>query len=241
MGKAFFIDLTLCIGCRGCQIACKQWKKLPAEKTRNTGSHTNPPDLSYVTYKTVHFIEQGSAAKGDLHWMFFPEQCRHCFNPSCKMAADGEKEGAILQNPETGAVTYTELTRQVDGVAVRESCPYDIPRQDPETKQLAKCDMCPDRIAEGLLPACVLTCPSGCMSFGEESAMREKALKHLAEAKKRWPGAVLGDLDYVRTIYLYQENPLNYHKHAIMAEADIQPPLDRRSFLAGRFSPTRNG
>ena len=59
MGMAFFIDLTLCTACRGCQIACKQWKKLPAEKTKNTGSHTNPPDLSYITYKTVHFIEKG--------------------------------------------------------------------------------------------------------------------------------------------------------------------------------------
>ena len=52
MGKLFFIDLTRCTGCRGCQIACKQWKNLPAEETRNTGSHQNPPDLSYVTLKT---------------------------------------------------------------------------------------------------------------------------------------------------------------------------------------------
>ena len=239
MGMAFFIDLTLCIGCRGCQIACKQWKKLPAEKTRNTGSHTNPPDLSYVTYKTVHYIERGSG--GDLHWMFFPEQCRHCLNPTCKMSADAEKEGAILQDPKTGAVTYTELTRQVDGGSVRESCPFDIPRQDPATKQLSKCDMCPDRIAEGLLPACVLTCPSGCMSFGDENDMRDRAVKRLAEAKKRWPGAVLGNIDYVRTIYLYQEDPLVYHKHAIMTDAGEPPRPDRRNFLAGRFFAARNG
>ena len=239
MGKAFFIDLTLCIGCRGCQIACKQWKKLPGSKTRNTGSHENPPDHSYTTYKTVHFIEKG--AKEDLRWLFFPEQCRHCLDPACKMAADAEKEGAILQDPATGAVTYTELTRQVDGATVRSSCPYDIPRMDEATKQLAKCDMCPDRIAEGLLPACVLTCPSGCMSFGDEAAMREKAQKHLAVAKKRWPKAVLGDADYVRTIYLYQEDPLTYHKHAIMADAGSPGPLHRRGFLAGRFSGSKRG
>ena len=54
MAKAFFVDLTRCTGCRGCQIACKQWKNLPAEETTNRGGHTNPPDLSSVTYKTVH-------------------------------------------------------------------------------------------------------------------------------------------------------------------------------------------
>ena len=234
MGMAFFIDLTLCTACRGCQVACKQWKKLPGGKTRNTGSRTNPPDLNYTTYKTVHFVEKG--AKEDLRWLFFPEQCRHCFTPSCKAAADGDKEGAILQDPKTGAVTYTELTRQVDGAAARASCPYDIPRMDPATKQLAKCDMCPDRIAEGLLPACVLTCNTGCMSFGDENEMREKAQKRLVEAKKRWPNAVLGDIDYVRTIYLYQEDPLVYHKKAIMADADLPGPLTRRNLLAGRFN-----
>ena len=56
MAKAFFVDLTRCTGCRGCQIACKQWKNLPAEETTNRGGHTNPPDLSSVTYKTVHMI-----------------------------------------------------------------------------------------------------------------------------------------------------------------------------------------
>ncbi len=231
MGMAFFIDLTLCTACRGCQVACKQWKKLAAEKTSNTGSHTNPPDLSYTTFKTVHFIEKG--AKDDLRWLFFPEQCRHCQMPSCKASADNDKEGAILQDPDTGAVTYTELTREVDGQAAREACPYDIPRMDPATKQLYKCDMCPDRIADGLLPACVLTCNSGCMSFGDENEMRDKAQKRLEEAKKRWPNAVLGDIDYVRTIYLFQEDPFTYHKSAVSANEEKPVPITRRNMLAG--------
>ncbi len=237
MGMAFFIDLTLCTACRGCQVACKQWKKLPGEETRNTGSHTNPPDLSYITLKTVHFIEKGE--KDELRWLFFPEQCRHCFDPACKASADLEKEGAILQDPVTGAVTYTELTREVDGEAARAACPYDIPRMDPATKQLSKCDMCPDRIADGLLPACVLTCNSGCMSFGDEKEMHDKAVKSLETAKKRWPDAVLGDLGDVRAIYLFQEDPRVYHKSAI-ADAGPREPLTRRRLLAG-FVPWRKG
>ena len=75
MAKAFFVDLTRCTGCRGCQIACKQWKNLPAEETTNRGGHTNPPDLSSVTYKTVHMREVGKGK--DFRMLFFPEQCRH--------------------------------------------------------------------------------------------------------------------------------------------------------------------
>ena len=95
-GKSFFIDLTKCTACRGCQIACKQWNKLPAEETKNTGNYTNPPDLSAITYKTVHMREVKNA-KGELDsWVFFPEQCRHCVEPPCKMAADAYDNQAIL-------------------------------------------------------------------------------------------------------------------------------------------------
>ncbi|HDQ40335.1 MAG TPA: formate dehydrogenase, partial [Desulfonatronum sp.] len=102
-GKTFFIDLTKCTACRGCQVACKQWKKLPAEETRNWGSHQNPKDLSYNTLKLVRFTEVVEDGKLK-NWLFFPEQCRHCVNPPCKMVADNYDPRAILQDPLTGAV-----------------------------------------------------------------------------------------------------------------------------------------
>ena len=190
MAKAFFIDLTRCTGCRGCQIACKQWKNLPAEQTSNTGSHTNPPDLSSKTYKTVHMREEGKGK--DFHMLFFPEQCRHCLMAPCMTGSD--VPGAIIQDEQTGAVVFTEKTAEiVDGNAVREACPYDIPRIDPETKRIHKCDLCNDRIHEGMKPACVLACPTGTMNFGEEDEMVQLAEKRLAEVKKRFPNATLGD------------------------------------------------
>ena len=85
MTKAFFIDTTTCTGCRGCQIACKQWKKLPAEKTVNRGSFQNPEDLSFSTYKLVRMSEAEINKK--LQWLFFPDQCRHCTEPPCLEAA----------------------------------------------------------------------------------------------------------------------------------------------------------
>ena len=75
MAKSFLIDTTLCTGCRGCQIACKQWHDLPAEKTMNQGSYQNPMDLSFDTYKLVRMQEK--EIDGKLRWVFFPDQCRH--------------------------------------------------------------------------------------------------------------------------------------------------------------------
>jgi len=231
MGKMFFVDLTRCIACRGCQVACKQWKQLPAEATVNSGSHQNPPDLSFVTLKTVHFVEKGKA--GHVEWLFFPEQCRHCVDPPCKGQADVDKQGAVIQDAATGAVLYTELTEQVDGQSVRAACPYDIPRMQKDGKRLAKCDMCIDRVREGKLPSCVLACGVGCMHFGDEKDIEALAKKRLASVKKKYPKAVLGDADSVRVIYLFQEDPKSYHPKAV---ADLSPhPLSRRQIFAKTF------
>jgi len=237
-GKSFFIDLTKCTACRGCQIACKQWNKLPAEETRNTGNYTNPPDLSAITYKTVHMREVKNA-KGELDsWVFFPEQCRHCVEPPCKMAADAYDNQAILQDPATGAVTYTERTKKLpDFKEIREACPYDIPRQDPKTKLVTKCTMCLDRVQNGLLPACVQTCPTGCMNFGDRDAMLSMAEKRLKEVQKKYPDAILGDAESVRTIYLYQSKPTNYHTYAVAA-ATIPGLMNRKELFAKLFGGT---
>ena len=228
MAKMFFIDLTRCTACRSCQVACKQWKQLPAEETVNAGSHQNPPDLSFVTLKTVHFIEKGKAE--NMRWLFFPEQCRHCTDPPCMGQADADKEGAVIQDQDSGAVIFTALTEQVDGDGVRAACPYDIPRRQKDGKRLSKCDMCIDRVREGRLPSCVLSCPTGCMNFGDEKAMETLAAQRLELVKKRHPKAVLGDPDSVRAIYLFQEDPKSYHDKAVADSS--APPLSRRRMFA---------
>jgi formate dehydrogenase iron-sulfur subunit len=230
MAKMFFVDLTRCTACRGCQVACKQWKNLPAEKTVNTGSHQNPPDLSFNTLKTVHFAEKGKASAGNMEWLFFPEQCRHCTDPPCLGQADADKEGAVIQDAASGAVLFTDLIDQVDGDGVRAACPYDIPRRQKDGKRLSKCDMCIDRVREGKLPACVLSCPTSCMHFGEEKEMEALAKKRLEEVKKKYPKAALGDPDSVRVVYLFQEDPRGYHPKAV---ADISiHPMSRRQIFA---------
>lgn len=238
MGKMFFVDLTRCTACRGCQIACKQWKNLPAEKTRNLGSHQNPPDLSGVTIRLVRFNESVDK-NGKVSWRFFPEQCRHCVDAPCKAVADMESEAAFLHDEATGAVVSLPPSSEVDFETVRSSCPYDIPRKNEADGRIAKCDMCFDRIQTGRKPACVTSCPTGCMNFGDEAAMRELAQKRLEEVKKVYPEATLGDADSVRVVYLFQEAPKAYFEHAVadaghsataVAERTIKPvqPMSRR-------------
>jgi formate dehydrogenase iron-sulfur subunit len=217
--KSFFIDTSKCMACRGCQVACKQWNKNGTEKTFNRGSHQNPPDLSPTTFKLVRFNEVEE--KGKLSWYFFPEQCRHCLEPSCKERADGLVKSAIVKDEETGAVLYTELTRRLNASEIITSCPYNIPRADKKSKRLYKCTMCIDRVKNNLLPACVKTCPTGAMSFGERAPILAKAQKRLTEVKKKYPKAALLDPDDVRVIYLVVEDREKYHRFASAEERGI--------------------
>lgn len=232
MAKAFFIDTTTCTGCRGCQIACKQWKKLPAEKTVNRGSFQNPEDLSFTTYKLVRMTEAEIDQK--LRWLFFPDQCRHCIEPPCLEAA-GEPT-AIYKDKATGAVLYTKVTKDLDTDAIIESCPYNIPRKGPDGS-LAKCDMCNDRVSNGLLPACVKTCPTGTMNFGEYKDMRMYAQARLAEVRHKYPKATLVNVDKVRVIFLAAFEPTSYWQYAIAEHREVD--ITRLVAMQRMFKPFR--
>jgi formate dehydrogenase iron-sulfur subunit len=232
-GKSFFIDTTICTACRGCQVACKQWHYLPAEETVNRGTHQNPADLSFVTYKLVRFSE--AVVDGKLKWLFFPDQCRHCLEPPCEMTADDPK--AIFRDPATGAVIYTAKTKDLDAQAIIDSCPYNIPRACKDGT-LAKCDMCLDRVENGLLPACVKTCPTGAMNFGDREEMLALAKKRLATVSKTQPKAKLLNADDIRVIYLVTEDPNLYHNFAVASKGAFD--MSRAVALKRLFRPLTN-
>ena len=239
MAKSFLIDTSRCTACRGCQIACKEWFELPANKTKQTGSHQNPPDLNPNNYKIVRFSEhlEGSA----ISWYFFPDQCRHCIDPPCVAVGGDLVEGAIIHDKQTGAVVYTDKTRQIDEDSfeeIREACPYNIPRRDPATGRIGKCTMCNDRVVRGLLPVCVQVCPTGTMNFGEREEMLALARTRLARVKKEHPNAMLADPDDVNVIYLLVDDPMKYYEFSV---AQFIPGLDRKAFLAKLGSPLRRG
>jgi len=234
--KSFFVDTTRCTACRGCQVACKQWNKLPATETFNWGSYQNPADLSFATFKLVRFREVVSGGK--LKWYFFPDQCRHCLEPPCKDTAEGYVDGAVIQNMATGAVFYTGKTSKLTAAAfeeVRESCPYNIPRRDAATGLVTKCTMCIDRVENGLLPACVKACPTGTMNFGDRSDMLAMANKRAAQLKQKGIAkAQLLDADSIRVIFLVVDDPFIYHRFSV-AQNDLG--ISRKLALRKIFRP----
>ena len=229
--KSFFIDTTLCTACRACQVACKQWHNLPAEETVNRGSYQNPADLSFDTYKLVRMEEK--MVSNRLQWLFFPEQCRHCIEPPCLDTAYDQK--AIFKDPKTGAVIFTAETRNHDADAIRASCPYDIPRKASDGT-IAKCDMCLDRVQNGLEPACVKTCPSGAMQFGDHEEILEMAKDRLSRVKKSYPQAAIIDPQYIQVIYLTAFDPDLYHKFAC-APTGMQRGISRHVALKRLVKP----
>ncbi len=209
-GYSILVDTSKCTACRGCQIACKQWNQLPGTKTKNTGSYENPADLSFDTYKVVRFAE-GIDGDGKPYWNFFSEQCRHCLSPGCM--AESEKD-EIIQDEKTGAVVFTSKTKDLDFRATREGCPYNIPRQDPKKKVMAKCTMCLDRITNDMTPACVKSCPTGAMAFGERDKILQLVKKRVEDLKKGSQKAAAINPDDVRVIYIVEDEPKKYFKFA---------------------------
>lgn len=233
MSKSFFIDTTLCTACRACQVACKQWHDLPAEETENRGTYENPADLSFDTYKLVRMREE--VIGGKLQWLFFPEQCRHCAEAPCLDTAGDET--AVYKDAATGAIIFTANTKGLNVDEIIESCPYNIPRKGPDGT-LAKCDMCLDRVHNGLLPACVKTCPTGAMNFGERGQMVALAKSRLSTVKKANPKAALLDPDDVNVIYLVAEKPSLYHEFAVASNTAFD--ITRQVALRRMFKPLTN-
>jgi formate dehydrogenase iron-sulfur subunit len=240
MSKTFLIDTSRCTACRGCQLACKEWHGLPANKTLQWGSHQNPPDLNPNNYKLVRFHDYMDST-GTVRWNFFPDQCRHCVVPPCKEVGDVYVDGAILKDEKTGAVLYTEKTMRftpAQAAEVRDACPYNIPRRNEQTGLMSKCTMCNDRVLNGLPPSCVRACPTGTMNFGERADMLKLAEKRLALLKKKWPKASLADPEDVNVIFLMIDTPDTYHTHAV-AEAKRTGPMTKKQLFAKLASPIK--
>jgi formate dehydrogenase iron-sulfur subunit len=159
--------------------------------------------------------------------------------PPCKATAESVGSKAIIQDEATGAVVFNPKVnvKLADFKTIRESCPYDIPRYHERMGVMAKCTMCFDRTKEGMLPACVKTCPTGAMNFGDRKDVLEKANKRLEEVKNLYKEAMLANVDDVRAIYLLVDDPKKYHKFAV-AENTIG--ITRKVALKRLLSPLRS-
>jgi formate dehydrogenase iron-sulfur subunit len=168
----FFTDTTLCIGCKACEVACKQWNNLPADGLDFLAtSFDNTRSLGATTWRHVKFIEQAGSGNGDPRWLFLSDICKHCEHAGCLEACP---TGAIART-EFGTVMIQQDICNGCQYCVP-SCPYGVITADEHGGGTAhKCTLCYDRLKGGLEPACAKSCPTDSIQFGPIEELRERA------------------------------------------------------------------
>ncbi len=185
MSKGFFTDTTVCIGCKACEVACKQWNQLPSDGYNFTGmSYDNSVELGASTWRHVEFIERpaplGGRMGSDFSWLMMSDVCKHCQRAGC------------LESCPTGAIVRTEF----DTVYVQPdvcngcgycvvACPFGVIDRQQSDGRAWKCTLCYDRLKDEMEPACAKACPTDSIIFGEVADLREKAKARVEQLHTR--------------------------------------------------------
>lgn len=177
---AKLIDVSKCIGCKACQVACSEWNDLRDEVGQNHGTYDNPADLTANTWTLMRFTEYEPEA-GKLEWLIRKDGCMHCDDPGCLAACPSP--GAIVKYAN-GIVDFNQDKCIGCGYCIT-GCPFNIPRISQKDHKAYKCTLCSDRVSVGLEPACVKTCPTGAIVFGTKEDMKEHAAERIVDLKSR--------------------------------------------------------
>jgi len=160
-----YIDVTTCIGCKACEVACVEWNDHPFRETTFNDTYQTTPTTEWNYYNLIKFVED--ERDGNLMWLLRKDQCMHCEDPGCLRACPAD--GAIIKY-DNGIVDFQQDNCIGCGYCIS-GCPFDIPKFHPNTKKVYKCTLCSDRVGQGLEPACIKACPTGCLKFGTKSDM----------------------------------------------------------------------
>jgi formate dehydrogenase iron-sulfur subunit len=211
----FFTDTSVCIGCKACEVACKEWNLVPEDGLEWTGeSYDNTSALGANTWRHVAFVEQskplrdgdGGDAADALRWLMSSDVCKHCTHAAC---LDVCPTGALFRT-EFGTVVVQEDVCNGCGYCVP-ACPFGVldkrqlPSSEPEQRDVRlpllgrkedgrvwKCTLCYDRLKGGQEPACAKACPTDSIQFGPLDELRERADRRMEKLESEgWNGTRL--------------------------------------------------
>ncbi len=169
----FFTDTSICIGCKACEVACKEWNHVPDAGLGLLGlSYDNTGGLGANTWRHVAFIEQRQ--DGDVRWLMSSDVCKHCTHAGC---LDVCPTGALFRS-EFGTVVVQDDVCNGCGYCIP-ACPYGVIDQRQGDGRAWKCTMCYDRLKTGLEPACATACPTESIQFGPLDELRERAAQRV--------------------------------------------------------------
>ena len=211
----FFTDTSVCIGCKACEVACKEWNALPEDGLSLTGmSYDNTGGLGASTWRHVAFIEQSATAPappapdgrtelpltgadvvpdgvGGTRWLMSSDVCKHCTHAAC---LDVCPTGSLFRT-EFGTVVVQDDICNGCGYCVP-ACPYGVIEQRPHDGRAFKCTLCYDRLGAGQEPACAKACPTESIQFGPLETLRERAARRVDQLRESGvPGARLYGAD----------------------------------------------
>ena len=179
----FFTDTSLCIGCKACEVACKEWNQLPVDDFGFKGkSYDNTAGLSADTWRHVAFIEQENPIQAEdedgLRWLMSSDVCKHCTTAPC---LDVCPTGALFRT-EFGTVVVQDDVCNGCGMCVP-ACPFGVIERREEDGRAWKCTLCYDRLKDGMDPACAKACPTDSIQFGPLDELRVHAAGRVEEVK----------------------------------------------------------
>jgi formate dehydrogenase iron-sulfur subunit len=184
---AFLTDSTLCIGCKACEVACKEWNALSEDGLDWTGfSYDNTQALGASTWRHVKFVEQepvpglGGNVGEQRSWVFSSDVCKHCEEAGCLEACP---TGAIVRTEFGGVFIQPDICNGC-GYCVT-ACPFGVVDRNQKDGRAFKCTFCYDRQKVGLEPACAKACPTGSIKFGEIEEVRHEAKARMQELHRR--------------------------------------------------------
>ena len=175
--KGFFTDTSVCIGCKACEVACKEWNGVPDNPVGFSGlSYDNTLDLGANAWRHVAFIERPATDDAPFAWLMASDVCKHCTSAACMEVCP---TGAIF-GTEFGSVVVQDDVCNGCGYCVT-ACPYGVIERREADGGAWKCTLCYDRLKGGKEPACAQACPTDSIQFGPLDELRARAGERVEE------------------------------------------------------------